>query len=307
MGNVPNSKLQTQSLKLVSPLLLFGLAFAIRLVYALQINFPPLDDPAYYIQAARSLSGPRPLDFELSIIWNFHPLFDNVRHPAMEFWMPLSSFLIGFSTWLFGDHFFTAQLPSLIAGALLPVYTWYFARRFLPAGLSLVAGLLVALNPLLAYQSALPDSSMLYAALVCPALLMLGSLRGKAERWFLGRALAFGWLVGLAYLARTPAVFLALTYFGFWILDFRWINRKSKILELLMVILGMALPVGGWSLRNFLLFGFISSPAGTQTLFLFDYQDLFNYQTPVNFATWLEGGLGKIIGIRLEALGSAWR
>ncbi len=69
----------------------------------------------------------------------------------------------------------------------------------------------------------------------------------------------------------------------------------------------MAVVVGAWSLRNWLLFGFVTSPAGTQTIFLFDYQDLFNYRTPINFQTWLDGGLGKIIGLRLEALWSAWR
>jgi 4-amino-4-deoxy-L-arabinose transferase-like glycosyltransferase len=345
--------------------LLFLMALLVRLVYALQITFPPLDDPAYYIQAARALNGPRPLDFEVGIIWNFQPFFATVQHPGMEFWMPLSSFAIWFSTKILGDNFFAAQLPSIIAGALLPLFAYAFARRFTPPGLSFISALLVALNPLLVYQSALPDSSMLYAALVCAALLLLPRLlerTGKPKVW---RALSFGLLTGLAYLARTPAVFLALTYFGFWILNFGFwilnfefwiylfklrgagaesskgsdsksqnlnnheelivnsqspvpegvsivnspkpiINHQSLIVNPLWVLLGLALPVGLWSSRNLMLFGFISSPAGTQTIFLFDYQDLFNYKTPINFQTWLAAGPGKIIGIRLEALGSAW-
>ncbi len=210
------SKLKTQNSptgqpygpKLKTPAVLFVVAFLVRLVYALQITFPPLDDPAYYIQAARALSGPRPWEMEVGIIWNFQPLFENVRHPGMEFWMPLSSLVIGFFLWLLGDTFFAAQLPSLIAGSLLPIFTWFFARRFMPDGLSFVAGLLVALNPLLVYQSALPDSSMLYAALVCPALLLLTRFREKPRPT---TALAFGLLTGLAYLARTPAVFLVAT------------------------------------------------------------------------------------------------
>jgi hypothetical protein len=69
----------------------------------------------------------------------------------------------------------------------------------------------------------------------------------------------------------------------------------------------MAFPVGLWSLRNLLTFGYITSPAGTQTIFLFDYDSLFNYSTPVNLQSWLEGGIGKILGVRLEALWLALR
>jgi len=301
-------------------ILLFILSLLVRLIYALQIEFPPLDDPAYYIQAARGLGGPRPLDFEVGIIWNFQPLFETVRHPGMEFWMPLSSFAIALSNWLFGNSFFSAQLPGILAGSLLPLYTYWFGRRFLSFGLSLLAGLLVAFNPLLVYQSTLPDSSMLYAALIGAALLLWPPSSPKPQ---FTKAFTFGLLVGLAYLARTPAIFLAFTWVLVTVweqgrhLTFRLRNKNplanpqsidhSHNLKSWPTLLGIILPIASWSLRNWLLFGFVTSPAGTQTIFLLDYQDLFNYRAPLTLQSWLAAGPSQIISVRLEALVSAWR
>jgi 4-amino-4-deoxy-L-arabinose transferase-like glycosyltransferase len=207
-----------------------------------------------------------------------------------------------------GDTFFAAQLPSLIAGSLLAPMTYFFARR-LPlennGTIGVLAALLVIFNPLLAYQSVLPDSSLIFAALVIGAVLLLTRPTGEAlppEKAFI-----FGLLTGLAYLARTPALFLVLAWlvllgrakFGG--------GKKGAGKELVFGFLGILLPVGFWSARNLLTFGYITPPAGTQTIFLFDYDSLFNYSTPLNFQTWLEGGIGKIISVRVEALWVAWR
>ncbi len=305
---VPPSKIYRNFLS--SPLFfscgLFGLAFLVRLVFALQLSFPPLDDPAYYIQAAKTFFSPRPLDFEVSIIWNFQPLFPNVRHPGFDFWMPLTSIAVAVSRLLFGPSYFAAQIPGLVAGSVLPLFAFYFSRRFLSLSLSLGAGLLTVFNPLLVYQAALPDSSMLFAALAGGAVLALGTLSREAKGPRPGTALAFGLLVGLAYLARTPAVFLGLAWLGGMILNLKY-KKPFYWRELVLILGGMFLLVGGWSLRNLWLFGFFTSPAGTQSIFLSDYLDLFNFKHPVSFNTWLEAGPGKILGVRIEALGSAWQ
>lgn len=290
---------------------LFLGAFAVRLLYAVQFKFPPLDDPAYYIQAARSLFSPQP--WQISIIWNFQPRFAAVLHPALDYWQPLPAFAIAGSFLIFGQSLWAAQLPSLVAGACLPVFTFWLGRKtfaFLPDlpettnyRLSLVAAIFVLANPLLIYQSTFPDSSMLYSALIVAALWLWGDR--EKQRWW--QAFGFGLLTGLAYLARTPAVFLMLA----WLTLILWQFWKKSLdrprwQNILLAIVGVGLPVSLWSLRNLLVFGFITSPAGLQTIFIFDYQSLFNYQTPVNLQTFLAGGIGQIVGIRLEALGQAW-
>ncbi len=305
---------------------LFLLALAVRLPYALQINWPPLDDPAYYIQAARSLYYHQNLD--ISIIWNFNPRFPTVTHAGMEFWQPLSSYVIAISFIFLGDNLFAAQFPSIIAGSLLSPMAYWFARRLnldRPNIVGGLAGLLLVFSPLLAYQSILPDSSMLYSALIAGALLLL--TRPQNEFLTPGKAILFGLLTGLAYLTRTPAIFLILSWLILLLPRFRYgqgqlwqyRNRVEDYVKLVpsrnlpnwLEILwagGVMATLGGlWAFRNLQTYGYITSPAGTQTIFLFDYNSLFNYTNPVSFQTMLEGGFGKILGIRLEALWSAMR
>jgi len=305
---------------------LFVLALAVRLPYALQIHWPPLDDPAYYIQAARSLYYHQNLD--MSIIWNFNPRFPTVTHPGMEFWQPLSSYIIALSFVFFGDNLFAAQFPSLIAGALLLPMTYWFARRLNLERANIIgglAGLLLVFSPLLAYQSTLPDSSMLYSALVAGALLLL--TRPQNEFLTPSKALLFGLLTGLAYLTRTPAIFLVLSWLIMLLPRFRYgrgqlwqyRNRDEDFVKLvsprnlpnwleLLYAGGIIALLGGlWAFRNLQTYGYISSPAGTQTIFLMDYDSLFNFSNPVSFQTMLAGGFGKILGVRVEALWTAMR
>lgn len=288
---------------------LFGLAFIIRLVYALQLPFPSLDDPAYYVQGARSLRTSHPL--EMAIIWNYYPRPEAVLHPGFDFWMPLTAFLIAGSFAIFGDNPLAGQLPAILGGALLPVFTFYLARRtFSPLGinqrtglvLSGLAGLYIAINPLLAYQSAIPDSQMIYALLVAAALLVW--LGGESKL----RMFGLGLLMGLAYLTRSHAVFLGLAWFGItvWQLWRKPTERGRRLIGAACVIAGLGLTAGPWALRNLLTFGTIASPAGPQSAMIYDYATLFNYETPINLNTFLALGFGKIVEARLIALYNAW-
>jgi Dolichyl-phosphate-mannose-protein mannosyltransferase len=292
---------------------IYLLAVVARVVFALQLSFPPLDDPAYYIQAARSLV--RGNGLEVSIIWNFNPLFATVRHPGLEFWQPLTSFALALAILIFGDNYFALQLPGILAGAGLPVYAYYFARKVLPKelpveGLALTAAAFTLFNPLLLYQSGLPTTSMLYAALVGGALLLFTPDTARAETRYAHAynywgAFGFGLLMGLAYLTRTPAIFLGLTWLIVMVARRLRKEREGWLGVVGATLAGIAIPVGLWSLRNLLTFGFFSSPAAFQSLFLTDYESLFNYKNQVSLQTWGENGIGKIFEVRLEALTTA--
>ncbi|HEX2915105.1 MAG TPA: hypothetical protein VH186_30210 [Chloroflexia bacterium] len=293
----------------IIPLGLFTLALVIRLLYAAQITFPPLDDPAYYVQGARSIREGHP--FEMAIVWNYHPMPAAVMHLGFDFWMPMTSFLIAASFTLFGDTMLASQLPSVICGALLATLTFYLAQRALarvvPAErnrliLSSLSGLYIAINPLLCYQSAVPDSQMIYAALVGGALLVW--IGGESLR----RAFLFGLLLGLAYITRSHAVFLGLAWFGvaLWQLWRRRGQRKEVLIRAILTIAGLALVAGPWVLRTWLTFKFINSPAGLESALIYDYATLFNVETPINFNTFLALGPGKILEARGIALFNAW-
>lgn len=288
---------------------LFGLALVVRLVYALQLTFPPLDDPAYYIQGARSFFNGHPL--ELSIIWSYHPAPATVLHPGFDFWMPMTSFLIAGSFLVFGDTTFAAQLPSVLAGSLLPALTFCLAYRIfgktgLAPKLSLflagATGLYVALNPLLAYQSAVPDSQMIYAALVAAAALVWVS---RENFW---QSLGLGLLLGLAYLTRSHAVFLILAW-GIVTLVRLVREKENRAATFKLAVftgVGLLLTVGPWLLRNVLTFHALSSPAALESGLVNNYATLFNYETPINFGTFLQQGLDAILKARLNALYNAW-
>jgi hypothetical protein len=288
---------------------LFGLALLIRLVYALQLPFPPLDDPAYYVQGARSLFNGHPL--ELSIIWSYHPVPATVLHPGFDFWMPLTSFLIAGSFLILGDTTLAAQLPSVLAGSALPVLTFWLAWRvFRKIGLETKAqfflaggaGLYIALNPLLAYQSAVPDSQMIYATLVGAAALVW------INRESPGQSLGLGLLMGLAYLTRSHAVFLIMAWAIVTLVRLLK-EHKSRAATLKLAaftVAGLALTAGPWLLRNWLTFHSLSSPAALESGLINNYATLFNYETPINFDTFLRQGLDAIFKARLNALYNAW-
>ena len=304
--SLPKSKLNAI---LTWPVGLFGLALVIRFGYALQLPFPPLDDPAYYIQGARSFFNGHPLD--LAIIWNYHPAPATVLHPGFDFWMPLTSFLIAASFLLLGDTALAAQLPGILAGSILPVLTFWLARRvFASLGingriqfrLAGGSGLYIALNPLLAYQSAVPDSQMIYAALAAAAILVWTGSEGPA------RSFGLGLLLGLAYLTRSHAVFLIIAWFLITLV--RLIRQRDSRKETLKLaaftIGGLGLIAGPWLVRNWLTFGSFSSPAALESALIYNYATLFNYETPINFGTFAHLGLDKILQARLIALYNAW-
>ena len=110
---------------------LFVAALGLRLVLALQLPFPQLDDPAGYLQLARSLAGGRGLVSD--VLWSYWVSFPSVTHPSNEFWMPLASVLMAGSIRLWGDTLFAAQLPGILAGSLLAPLAYGMGRTLWPA------------------------------------------------------------------------------------------------------------------------------------------------------------------------------
>lgn len=295
------------------PVALFALALVIRLVYALQVPFPPLDDPAYYVQGARSLR--QGTFFDMGITWNYAFKFDTVVRPGFDFWMPLASFLIAGTFLFLGDTPFAAQLPSVLFGAGLTVLTFYVGRRAFEklevsdrtkitlAGLS---GLYVAVNPLLSYQSVTPDSMMSFGLLAAVGLLFYWD--EKPGRW---AAFGFGVAVGLAYLARTHALLL-LAAWGLVMLARLYKNRRSKpelfyhLANIGLVGLGLALTMGPWLLRNYLTFGSLTARSMGESVFMYQLSTFYNYETPVTLQSFLSYGWGEFLSLRWEALRNVW-
>ncbi len=114
-----------------------------------------------------------------------------VDKPPMEYWLMMASYKV------FGIKEFSARLPSVIAGTLT-VVTTYFLAEYLVTGTGLIAALLMVLNlhfPIIA-KAATPDALLiLFETLALFMLLMDKELLGFA-------------FMGLAVLTKGPIGFI---------------------------------------------------------------------------------------------------
>ena len=165
-------------------LLLFAGALLLRLWVAAQIVFPPLDDPAFYVQTARNVAAGRGLVSD--VIYNYWVPYSSVTHPSHEYWMPVTTLVMAVFIKLWGESLLVAQLPGIFASALLPVFTYLLGRRVWPQQplLSVLAVFLIVPGAIPVYQAVAADSMALYTLLGASAL-ALGAvaIEQRCSKW----------------------------------------------------------------------------------------------------------------------------
>ncbi len=269
----------------------------IRLALAARLEFPPLDDPAFYVQTARNLAAGRGLVSD--VLWSYQFPLVGVTHPSHEYWMPMATFLM--APWIkaFGGALLVAQLPGILCGALLAPLTYLLGRLVEPDDrrIALGAALLTLAGAVPVYQSASTDSAAPFALLGASALLTGGLAIERRS----GRLSFFaGLLGGLAYLARSDGMLTPLLTGLFVLLHLRFSRRSFAMLALLGV--GCALPMGSWWLRNLHAFGVIQPVSALTAAALQDYTQMFNWNDPPTLASLFARGSGFVAGLRLHAL-----
>src|SRR5688572_26467234 len=164
----------------LSVALIVAVAIVVRAVVAAQIVFPKPEDTAYYVQVARNLLEGRGLVSDS--LWSYATPPLVFPRPAFEVWLPLPTFLAAIPMAILGTSFAAAQVSSVLVGALVAVLAWRLAadvaeERGLPSGrartLAVGTGVTAALYLPLVLHSALPDSTMPFAALVLTACLLM--------------------------------------------------------------------------------------------------------------------------------------
>ena len=254
---------------------LFAAAFAIRLFFASRLVFPPLDDPAFYLQTARHLAAGRGLVSD--VIWNYFVAFPAVTHPSHEYWMPLATWLMSPFIKVLGDTLLSAQLPGIISGALLTPVTYALGRYTWPAERdrkwAIFAAVLLIGGAVPVYQSASTDSAAPFALCASMAL-MAGGL--AIERGSIRWSIMAGLLSGLAYLARSDGLLVPLLIGVALVL----VAARRRASWLTVVGFGVAagLPIGAWWLRNLAVFGATQPVSPWALIALQNYGQLFNSQ-----------------------------
>jgi hypothetical protein len=112
-----------------------------------------------------------------------------------------------------------------------------------------------------------------------------------------------GLTAGLAHLTRADGLLLLLVGLFIWILAARRRRPMRFALSWLVLLLaGYLLVMGWWFLRNWLVIGRPLPTAGTQSIFLTTYDDLFAFGRVISFKGLIDWGWANILRSRLDAL-----
>ncbi|HLC55047.1 MAG TPA: glycosyltransferase family 39 protein [Candidatus Nanoarchaeia archaeon] len=206
--------------------ILVGIALVIRLLM-LTLHQAVEIDGAYYIAMGENfIHGNGLKDIE----GNVNTVF-----------MPLYPILVGIISFLIKNGEMAARLISVIFGALLVLPVYGLAKRFYNEKIALLAALIIAVYPALAYISTIAYADSLYIFLITSAMYFgYQSLQtGKARHY-----LATGACFSLAYLARPEGwVYIPLVAaYMLWHKREHWKNAIKPVLSLLIIALLIALP-----------------------------------------------------------------
>jgi hypothetical protein len=300
---------------------LYVVAVVVRLLVATQLPFPATEAAAYYAGVAQNLMDGHGLVSDA--VWSYATPPLVAPKPAFELWMPLSSLVSATSMALLGTTYWAAQVGGALVGALVAPLAWAIARSAATVGglearrvnaVALTCGALVALLAPFVINAAVPDSytpftvAVLAAALLIPAAIGLPSRPGEPgrspSRW---AGLGLGVTLGLAYLARQEAIWLAVVVLIMLVGQGRAGEPGTRFREvvsrLLPILVGGLVIVVPWLARNALELG---SPFPGQTienLFLRRNEDIFAFSDRPSAAAYLGQDLGTLISNPLQA---AW-
>ncbi len=284
---------------------LLALSLAVRLLTAWLLRTPGYADAYYYAVGARQLHTGQ--GFDEPFIWNYLDPPSGVPHPGYLYWMPLTAIVGWLGMAVFGDSFRAIQAPFVLLSALLPLLAygvaWDLTRKRPHA---MLAGLLAVLPGFYTHLLVLPDNVTPFALAGGVCLWAAGrGMRDRRPLWF-GLA---GLAAGLAHLSRADGLLLELVALACAVSLIRPGTRSSptapagsRIAAVAWAFAGYLAVMVPWFVRNWQVIGSPLSGAGTATLFLTSYDDIFAYGRPLTLGSYLAWGWDAILRSKAEAL-----
>ena len=306
-------------------LLLLALALLIRALAALPQQQPNYMDAAYSYVNALNLAAGR--GFEEDFVWNY---LDNPQpppHPSHLYWMPLTSILAWLGMLVGGATYRAAQIAFIILSALLAPIS-YVAAYFLSnqRRSSWLAGLLAIFSGFYFPFWTAIDNFTPFAIAGSLALFFAGvsiinyqlSITNNQERLFsqvlplpcspAPLLLCSGLFTGLAHLARADGPLLLLVIILIILLHSTRSTRQTPrtthyaphitycvVRSIFVLLLGYLLIMLPWFIRNWQAIGSPLPAAGSQTMWLTGYDDLFSYQRDLSAQTFFAQGFAAVI------------
>jgi hypothetical protein len=223
--------------------------------------------------------------------------------------MPLTAMVGWLGLEVFGDSFGAMQVPFVLLSALLPLVAcavaWDLTGEQKHA---ILAGLLAIFPGLYTHVLVLPDNFALFALTGSVCLWAAG--RGLCDRRPLWFGLA-GLMAGFGHLARADGLLLAGVALAaalapalptFRDADGSHEPARRWMAGVVLVLGGYLLVMGPWFVRNWIVFGAPLAGAGTTTMYLTTYDDMFAYGRPLTLEGYLAWGGGEILKSKAQAL-----
>jgi hypothetical protein len=281
--------------------------------WALQMPHPSYMDAYYYTTNGQRLADG--YGFTEEVIWQYLDDPGDLPVPSHSYWMPMPSILAGLG-YLVTDQFRGAQLPFWLLAGLLPVLTYLISLQFTTQRWQVwVACLFTAVGGYYSrfFNQPTTFAPFAWAGSVCLLMLVWGHTRQKGRWWLLA-----GVAAGAAHLTRADGILFLLIGLLMWLFEVRdWrlantdrspiSNLQSPIPKLLLLLIGYLLIMSGWFIHNVQVTGRPLSTAGTQTIFLTHYNDLFAYGRSFGLSHFLAWGWPAILQSKLQGVNLAFQ
>lgn len=285
------------------------IGLAMQAFWMLQIDHPTYMDAYYYTTNGQRLANG--YGFTEEVIWQYLDDPPGIPTPSHTYWMPLPSILAAAGYTLTGT-FSGAQIPFWLLAGLLPLLTYLISLQFTQARWQVwVACLFTAVGGYYArfFNQPATFAPFAWAGGICLLFLAWGHTRQKGHWW-----LAAGLAAGAAHLTRADGLLFMIVAGLMWLFEVRdwWRRRQTTsdrfpIAPLLLSIAGYLLVMGGWFIHNMQTLGRPLTTAGTQTIFLTHYNDIFAYGRSFDLNHYLAWGWGNILQSKLEGVNLAFQ
>lgn len=277
---------------------LLALTLVLRVLTALPLEQAGYMDASYSMHVAENLASGQGL--VENVLWNYLDRPVGLPHPSNLYWMPLPALLIAPFYAVVGVSYRAAQIPFLLLSLLLPLFAFALSRRVTGRDDYAWAGaLFTAFSGFYTVYWVSPDNFTPFAltASVCLYAMARGIETGSTRYW-----LAAGALAALSHLSRADGVLLLAIPPLAAVLYARRVTTQV-VRGTLLVVAAYVVVMAPWFLRNYATVGTIYPGAGTQTLWLTSYDELFRYTDDLSLSRYLAWGVGPILGSKLYAAG----
>jgi len=315
-STVADNKSGGTSRKLLIDLILVAIVgLLVQAFWTSRLSAPTYMDAYYYTTNGHRLAHGD--GFSEMIIWQFLDDPQGVPTPSHTYWMPFPSMMAA-GGYLVRDDFRGAQLLFWLLAGLLPALAyvishWLTAERWQ----GWVAAMLVATGGYYVTYMGQPSSFTPFAWAGAFTLLAIAlASNSTAEMLHPGSRFKrrYLWAVtgiaaGLAHLTRADGIllfFLAVVFAIQPLFRRRWPPDRtgpSILGDVGLLLGGYLLIMAPWYTRNIIATGVPLPVAGTQSIFLTSYDDLFAYGRAISSRAFFDWGWGNIIQSRLQA---AW-